>query len=46
LSSEKPLKINTLHHDDNAVTGKMPDPPLSGAVVEFSTRAGIGFADD
>jgi hypothetical protein len=40
------LKINHLHHHDNAVTGKMPTPALSGAVVEFSGRAGIGFADD
>jgi len=46
LSSEKPLKINILHHHDNAVTGKMPSSPLCGAVVEFSSRAGIGFADD
>ncbi|MEQ1685989.1 MAG: hypothetical protein ABL916_20275 [Burkholderiaceae bacterium] len=40
------MKINTLHQRDNAVTGKMPNPALYGAVVEFSTRAGIGFADD
>jgi hypothetical protein len=40
------LKINTLHHHDNTVTGKMPDSALPGAVVEFSSRAGIGFADD
>ena len=40
------MKINTLHHRDNAVTGKMPISALFGAVVEFSIRAGIGFADD
>ncbi|MEO8805555.1 MAG: hypothetical protein ABI433_05710 [Burkholderiaceae bacterium] len=40
------MKINSLHHHDNGVTGNMAGPPLRGAVVEFSARAGIGFADD
>jgi hypothetical protein len=40
------LKINTLDHHDNGVTGNMPVRALCGAVVEFSARAGIGFADD
>ncbi|MDP3824749.1 MAG: hypothetical protein Q8R33_25025 [Burkholderiales bacterium] len=39
------MKIKTLHHHDSTVTGKMPIPALFGAVVEFSSRAGIGFAD-
>jgi hypothetical protein len=40
------LKINTLQHHDNGVTANMAGPALCGAVVEFSARAGIGFADD
>lgn len=46
LSSENSLKINTLYQHDSAVTGNMPNSAMSGAVVEFSARAGIGFADD
>jgi len=43
---EKSLKINGLHGDDGTVTGNWPFQPMSGAVVEFSTRADIGLARD
>ncbi|HET6598327.1 MAG TPA: hypothetical protein VFG60_00065 [Burkholderiaceae bacterium] len=44
LSMKKSFKINSLHRYDNAVTRVMPVAALRGAVVEFSTRSGIGFA--
>jgi len=37
-------KINSLLDSDNAVTGIVPRQPLSGAIVEFSGRASLGFA--
>jgi hypothetical protein len=40
------FKINELRTDDKRVTGKTGRHALFGAVVEFSTRAGIGFAGD
>jgi len=40
------FKINELDVHDRPVTGKIGLQALSGAVVEFSTRAGIGFGDD
>jgi hypothetical protein len=40
------LKINDLHEYDGRVTGNMARRALPGAVVEFSTRADKGFADD
>jgi len=43
---KKSLKIKALHGNDGAVTGNSPRQPMSGAVVEFSTRAGIGLARD
>jgi hypothetical protein len=43
---EKLLKIKGLHVHDGAVTGNWPLRPMFGAVVEFSTRAGIGLARD
>jgi hypothetical protein len=44
LSMEKSFKINGLRRYDNAVTRVMAVAALRGAVVEFSTRTGIGFA--
>jgi hypothetical protein len=44
LGKEKPLKINSLHDCESAVTAKTPRCALSGALVEFSTRMGAGFA--
>ncbi|MFT3665515.1 hypothetical protein [Piscinibacter sp.] len=44
FSSEKPLKIKHLHEHDGAVTGKMARQAAWLRVVEFSTRAAIGFA--
>jgi hypothetical protein len=46
FSSEFSLQINALHRHDRPVTGKALRRPCIGALVEFSTRAGIGFADD
>ncbi|MBC7482004.1 MAG: hypothetical protein H7337_08935 [Rhizobacter sp.] len=46
LSTQKLLKINELDICDGPVTGKIGLQALSGAVVEFSTRTGIGFGDD
>jgi hypothetical protein len=46
LSMEKLFKINGLRRDDNAVTRVMAVAALRGAVVEFSTRPGVGFARD
>jgi hypothetical protein len=37
-------KINSLLDGDNAVTGIVPRQALSGAIVEFSGRASLGFA--
>jgi hypothetical protein len=39
------FKINGLYVCDGRVTGNIGLHALSGAVVEFSTRAGKGFAD-
>jgi hypothetical protein len=39
------LKIKYLHVDDSLVTVKVPRRANNDAVVEFSIRAGIGFAD-
>jgi len=38
------LKIKHLDDHDNAVTGILGRQASWGGVVEFSTRAGIGFA--
>jgi hypothetical protein len=40
------FEINGLRHCDKCVTVKSGLRPLTGGLVEFSTRAGIGFADD
>jgi hypothetical protein len=40
------LKINSLHLYDGRMTGEMGIAALTGALVEFPTRAGIGFAGD
>jgi hypothetical protein len=40
------FKINELDVCDGLVTGKIGLQALSGAVVEFRVRAGIGFGDD
>jgi hypothetical protein len=40
------LKINSLGICDGRVTGNIGLHALFGAVVEFSARAGKGFADD
>jgi hypothetical protein len=44
LSRQKALKINSLHVYDGHVTGNMELRAMCGALVEFPTRAGIGFA--
>jgi hypothetical protein len=46
VNSENPLQIKDLHHRDAFVTAHLPRQPLIGAAVEFSPRAGIGFARD
>jgi hypothetical protein len=43
---QKRFKINSLRDCDWLVTRDMAAQPLCGAVVEFSARAGIGFAGD
>jgi hypothetical protein len=43
---KKSLKIKVLYGNDGTVTGNSPRQPMLGAVVEFSTRAGIGLARD
>ncbi|HKW82574.1 MAG TPA: hypothetical protein VJN68_02375 [Burkholderiaceae bacterium] len=43
---KKTFEINALYGNDETVTGNSPRQPRSGAVVEFSTRAGIGLARD
>jgi hypothetical protein len=40
------LKINSLHLYDGHMTGEMGVGALTGALVEFPTRASIGFAGD
>ena len=44
LCTEKSLKIKYLHDDDNAVTGIQAHEAARRPIVEFSARAGIGFA--
>jgi len=44
LGRQKALEINTLHHDDNAVTGIIARRASTGAVVEYRGRARIGLA--
>jgi hypothetical protein len=41
---KKSFEINSLRTYDNAVTRVMAVAALRGAVVEFSTRPGVGFA--
>ena len=45
LGKQKVFEINGLRHCDKSVTVKSGLRALSGGLVEFSTRAGIGFAD-
>jgi hypothetical protein len=40
------LQINNLHDYVSAVTGLLGRWALMGALVEFSTRMGAGFARD
>ena len=46
LSRKKSLYIKHLRDSDSRVTGNLRRRPLIGAVVEFLTRAGAGFARD
>ncbi|MEO5696414.1 MAG: hypothetical protein ABIQ60_04675 [Burkholderiaceae bacterium] len=40
------MNINNLRDCDGRVTAKMAVPANAGAVVQFSTRAALAFADD
>jgi hypothetical protein len=44
IGMTKAIKINDLHEDDKRVTPFVPRRALWGGLVEFSARAGAGFA--
>jgi hypothetical protein len=46
LGNKTLFRINGLRHYDKCMTVKSGLRALAGGLVEFSTRAGIGFADD
>jgi len=44
LGNKNSLQINNLHESDSVVTGIVRRQALCDGLVEFSARAGIGFA--